>query len=319
MREETLHRREYRKETVQDFDLSDVRNFTPPPETAFTGFEHEDIDMDKIDRVMNARRSELRKNCREMCKKCAEFDKRFAEIYFNRQYKLVWCNLGSASRYWYYNMNVLAGYQEAFLKETRRDVGTLMRALYDKPNLSNLRQALLDSTSFLIIRHPFTRILASYVNNIETYSSSFFRQLGNMIIVKYRNSESVLKYPNFDEFVRYLIDSYPYWGEGLWMPVMKSCLPCLVDYKVIIKYENIFEEDLYFLRTQHLEGTLDNYANMRKLDLDDFVVDGALQEYYGQLGEEQIKSLYEIFRYDFELFGYTMDVKINLTSTNFTK
>ena len=101
--------------------------------------------------------------------------------------------------------------------------------------------------SFLFVRHPFARLLSAYRNKfLDPIPGSdwFQRSIGKLILKKYRNDMPVLqqdegKGVTFEEFVRYIIDTYERYGYGdydnHWQLINNICTPCNVKYNYIGK------------------------------------------------------------------------------------
>jgi hypothetical protein len=234
------------------------------------------------------------------------------EFLVDNKHHLVWCNVfKAASTSWMYNFNILAGYSPKFLKKSKVVPLSLARQKYPRPSLQSLRKAFNNSVSFLITRHPLERLLSAYRDKLQfALPHTHHRKLGNEIIVKYRpkikhqkglKSE---KWPTFPEFVFYLLDCVKQ-GQPLdmhWTPITDFCTPCMFDFDIIAHTETLQEDQQYIIKKAHLEGLVEpqwrnagHGATARQL-----------RKYYSQLSRSQILQLYHIYRYDFELFNYSL-------------
>lgn len=115
------------------------------------------------------------------------------EFLVSRQHHLIWCNVfKAASSSWMYNFNILAGYSPAFLKKTNIVSLSLARRKYPRVSFAELRRAQNDSVTFLIVRHPFERLLSAYRDKfMYAVPHSYHDKLGTQIIKKYRLTVSV--------------------------------------------------------------------------------------------------------------------------------
>jgi len=223
---------------------------------------------------------------------------------------LVWCNVFKAgSSSWMYNFNILAGYNPSFLKKTKQVPLHLARLRYPRPSLDELRKAFETSISFMIVRHPLERLLSGYKDKIQhSLPYTYHQKLGNQIIHKYRNktadtSVRKLRYPTFEEFVRFLLDSYKN-GKQLdmhWTPITEFCTPCMFNFKYIAHMETLQEDQEFIIKKARIDHLIKaEWKNAGRGRLEP-------EKYFSQLTRSQILQLYHIYRYDFEVFNYTLD------------
>ncbi|KAF2878661.1 hypothetical protein ILUMI_27510 [Ignelater luminosus] len=234
------------------------------------------------------------------------------EFLVNKKYHLVWCNVfKAASTSWMYNFNLLAGYSPKFLKQTKLVPLSLARQKYPRPSLSALRQAFNNSVSFLIVRHPFERLLSAYRDKLQfSLPHTYHRKLGNEIIAKYRhNSNNKVrvakqKWPTFPEFVRFLLDSVKHAQilDMHWTPITEFCTPCMFDFDIIAHTETLQEDQEYLIQKAKLQNIIKpEWKNPGRGTTSE-----QIKIYYSQLTRAQILQLYHIYRYDFELFNYSL-------------
>lgn len=96
-----------------------------------------------------------------------------------------------------------------------------------------------------------------------------------------------------------------------WTPITHFCTPCQVRFDVIAKFETLDEDQKYLIEKAGLGHLIKpQWKNSGKGKN----TQELLMKYYAQLTKYQINGLYEMFRYDFELFNYSPDeyVKVGL-------
>lgn len=132
-------------------------------------------------------------------------------------------------------------------------------------NLTNdeKQRVLSEYTKFVLVRHPFERLLSAYRNKLEGDSASaryFQSRVGRTIVRNFRVGASNKSLENgndvtFDEFIKYLLNTTDK-GGGVsssktnynsnnnnnflfnehWEPISSLCNPCIIKYNVIGKH-----------------------------------------------------------------------------------
>ncbi|XP_070499217.1 carbohydrate sulfotransferase 11 [Chironomus tepperi] len=261
------------------------------------------------------------------------------EFLISKKYHLVWCNVfKAASTSWMYNFNLMAGYPEQFLQKSQMVPLSLARKKYPRPSVKELNEALNISTSFLITRHPFERLLSAYRDKLQyALPHTFHQKLGNMIVRKFRkpvsyergdnthhplmnNAHSYLqakakkvgtRWPTFSEFVEFLLFEAAHDADldMHWQPITNFCTPCQVHFDLILKFETLDEDQRYLIEKAGLTGIIKpEHRNSGKGKNTNEI----LMSFYAQLTKSQVKGLYNVFRHDFELFDYSPDEFIKI-------
>lgn len=83
-------------------------------------------------------------------------------------------------------------YSAQFLKASKAVPVALARQRYPRPTAEQLANYLNDSLSFLIVRHPFERLLSGYRDKFEqSLPNTFHSKLGSHIVSHYRKKVSL--------------------------------------------------------------------------------------------------------------------------------
>jgi Sulfotransferase family len=136
------------------------------------------------------------------------------------------------------------------------------------------------------------------MNSVHSMQQSKQRKLGS-------------RWPTFPEFVDFLlVESEKEAGLDMhWTPITNFCTPCQVKFDVIAKFETLEEDQRFLIEKVALGNVIKpEHKNSGKGKH----TNELLMTHYAQLTKSQVKGLYEIFKYDFELFDYSPDVFLKI-------
>jgi len=225
-------------------------------------------------------------------------------IYWSKKHSLVWCKVPKAgSSTWTYNFLKLAGVDPK---------SHIHKALRDHYPRQESNKVMHDTFRFMVVRHPFERILSAYRDKLEDLARDmeardgfYYTMYGKAIVAEYRdrsdkNLTGVLE-PTWKEFVTYLLNTPVTKYDEHWMPIWMLCSPCRVRYDVIAKMETFSEDTQFTLSLAGLEGELEVEWKHRTGTGGS---SDTIAEYYSQLSQAEVAALFKKYQLDFELYGY---------------
>ncbi|KAL0869871.1 hypothetical protein ABMA27_006075 [Loxostege sticticalis] len=267
----------------------------------------------EVNARMEARHDYLRSQCSQLGLDSSSQKANAWEYLINRQYHVIWCNIfKAASTSWMYNFNLMANYSAAFLAKTKEVPLILARKKYGRPTVAMIKKAQPDSITFIIVRHPLERLASAYNDKIvHAWPKSFHDKMGRKIIRKFRKSTNGQPppsetYPLFEEFISYLLDEWKAKRtlDMHWTPYTGFCTPCKFNFDVILKFETLDEDQRFLIQLARLHKVVKpEWRNSGK---------GAttlhnISHLYSRITKKQLDDLYQMYKYDFKLFNYTID------------
>ena len=258
-----------------------------------------------MEEIQWERQQRIRKYCgRKSTKPQAVYSlerKQLAHFIVDTRYKIFMClNYKAGSRHLKRFMGALNG---AVLPTN----GPLPREAFKWGNNFNPDDKLFMSKTYFRVfftREPLVRLLSAFIDKFYTVEDPVYRLgYGRTIISTYRQNpspESLHKGDDvkFSEFVQWVLDSPIVKLNEHWQLATVRCFPCAIEYDFIGKFENFQDElpDLY------------KAAGVPSVSWEfPFVshnTSAQVNHYYSQLSQEQILQLAELYRPDYEAFGY---------------
>ena len=170
---------------------------------------------------------------------------------------------------------------------------------------------------FSFVRHPFERLVSAYKDKVLHSHSTEKRNLSSTT--------------SFSSFVHYVLDEYQKNEECRksqnkycrpvdrhWNLYNFRCLYCDIPYDVIGKMESFNEDVKYIVVKQQLDGLIPLDSTVQRMksfgSRGDKFEDGKISalSYFSSLTKLQIKRLYEVYKFDLELFDYNIDDYLGL-------
>ncbi|XP_015587588.1 carbohydrate sulfotransferase 11-like [Cephus cinctus] len=190
-----------------------------------------------------------------------------------------------------------------------------LQTLIDQPNLFK----------FLIVRHPFERIVSAYRDRIEdnskytaqawiyvpkifslTRPQLFYSSIatGGVLEKIYHRNRRLKLIPSFKEFITWLLEESVSVDDVHWDQYHLHCSACDINYNFILKLENhtIDQIDDIFLK---LQLNKKNVYLPRLEETHNGVTDfDQTCSYFKNLSQDAAFQLYERYKIDFEMFNY---------------
>ncbi|XP_063864710.1 carbohydrate sulfotransferase 11-like [Scylla paramamosain] len=264
----------------------------------------------------------------------------YPDLLVHRDHRLVWCKVPKvASTSLVHGFMRVLGRDDLIASVPRGRLHNIIRDLMPHPSP---QEDLSSFIAFLVIRHPFQRLLSAYrdklLNRLEHSQFVWFRdQYGSSIIQNHRRHPQPQQYrdvPTFKEFVEYLVVT-PVWKYNEhWRPYYLTCAPCHQRYSIIMKLDSIELESNYLvhitglheLSPRHVHATINTtytYPSSgnkhNKFELSDFQVQLLHREdrtgasdsdiesnFFSELNVQLLMKLYSVYKIDFEMFDFSI-------------
>ncbi|XP_076029930.1 uncharacterized protein LOC143018454 isoform X3 [Oratosquilla oratoria] len=266
------------------------------------------------------------------------------EIILDRKHFLSFCPVfKAASTSWSISLLLL---NEAWNENKTMELQPVIRQVF--PKISNLAGPMMTegTTRFIVVRHPFERLVSCYRDKFEDAKKDFYyRRYGETMVRRFRTLPSSISTsqgrtllrqvkdyvnnprtkdlialrdnpyanplgPTFIEFVKYVVTVRV--DDEHWRPYNLHCSLCYINYDFILRFENMYDESHHFItyinQTEKIKPRWDNPTKDGATNID------VSSQYFKQLPSYLIKLLIEKYRIDFDLFEYSYDEHLRLAS-----
>ncbi|XP_038060769.1 carbohydrate sulfotransferase 11-like [Patiria miniata] len=262
--------------------------------------------------------SERRRHLREVCSNHPELSQgsinaiTLRNLFVQHKSKIIFCAVPkNGCSNWKRVAMVLGGVynqtEDIPLREAHMDTG-LKRLIQLSPAERN--RTLQTYTKFMYARQPFLRLLSAYLDKFEGKAASrqgqYLRDIAKGIMRRYRKNATTRDLQTGEnitwyEWMTYLTnqteraDFDPHWLE-----IHKLCSPCQINYDYMGKLETVDDDARYMLTSLEVQDKV----NFPTGDEHQTNSSQAYSTYFGRVTMASLQRLWEVYKLDFELFGY---------------
>jgi len=275
---------------------------------------NDDNDIQTIDDTQRQRQIQLRETCHKIKSRVNQTYGKLPNLFYSDKKAAIYCAVPKVActnwkRVFLYFEDKVANPLEIGVKA---EVHTQKYNILANRKANQRIQRLNMYYSFIFVRHPFERLLSAYRNKfLDPYNSVFQQRYGKTILRLFRSDAPIEEIKagrnvTFSEFVKYVI----YCSENHikldehWEVMNKLCSPCSIKYNYIGKMTSLVEDAQQVLKELGVDNDVEFPANSKdkyKTNIKDLI-----KEYYSTVTDEHRNKLYDIYKEDFELFGYTI-------------
>ena len=183
-----------------------------------------------------------------------------------------------------------------------------MKRMFVKEAESTLK---MNIYKFVFVRHPFERLVSAFKSKINPGNIVHRHRDGAAILRMFRPDAPFIRHGKgvkFHEFVRWILhlDRTHQHLDEHWCPYYRLCHACQVHYDFIGKYETLDTDAAEVMRQAYnvTNFTFPNETKQHKTGVGGSVT----AAYFKGVSPEDKHKLKDLYRYDFELFGYNPDL-----------
>jgi len=254
------------------------------------------------------------------------------QFFVQREHGLMWCKVPkAASTSWLHAYLSLANVPEYEIPEDNgMGLHAFLREKYPLLSKNLNKQFMPVSLKFLVVRHPFERVISAYMDKMEDYARDlkyrggyYYAMYGADIVAKYRkkyqekfpkNSLFIRKEPSFVEFVEFLIETPVNNYDEHWKPQFILCPPCHFKFDVVVKMETFDRDTDFILSQRNLQGLVSLSKKHASTGEKKSKTVSPAERLFSQVSKKMVQALYEKYRIDFEMFEYGISEYVNYAS-----
>jgi len=308
---------------------------------------HSCTDITMTDRLLD-RANTASKACARLRDEIGEEKKLYNRLRWAVPERLLYCPVfKAASTSWLVNFLKLSN-RTSKINPKAGNLHKKSINLFPAPATFKLRKKIFaESTKFIVVRHPFERLVSAYRDKLAGFTRNpSYLAMRKHVIDKYRkNKKSKSQIPTFRESFDFILaelekreaGSEKILIDGHFMPYSSRCKPCSMSYDVIIKFETLEEDSQYLIEQCGLDDRIgvlhENQAptgpetkqgfknKSKKVKKGEEKAKKAITntktalDFFRDIPTSKIRKLYQHYRHDFEIFGYSGEEYLNIESS----
>ena len=261
---------------------------------------------------------QIREYCAKYGKDSREKDLDFSSFIVLEKYKLVYCSVPKvACTVW---KRILANLEGIKINSSvHQETKGKLKLLSDYTTEDRVK-ILKTFKKFTFVRDPFERLLSAYKDCFwgkfkrSHKGWKYYRKEIRKLLAKRSGLDIDVNVDNttFEQFAAYLVLQ---WREGglfqiHWREQYKLCHPCQIQFDYVGHYETLQDDAKFVLRNTKLDDKV-SFPEWQPTN-----TSALMKNYYSTLSLLRIRQLWDIYKKDFELFGYTYPGAIQMVVDN---
>ena len=261
---------------------------------------------------------QIREYCAKHGKDPSEKDLDFSSFIVLEKYKLVYCSVPKvACTVWKRILANLEGIK--ITSSVHQETKGKLKLLSDYTT-EDRAKILKTYKKFTFVRDPFERLLSAYKDcfwgkfkRSQKFWKNYRKEI-RKLLAKSSGLDIDVNVDNttFEQFATYLVLR---WREGglfqeHWREQYKLCHPCQVQFDYVGHYETLQDDAEFVLSKTKLDDKV-FFPEWKPTN-----TSALMKNYYSTLSLLRIRQLWDIYKKDFELFGYTYPGAIRMVVDN---
>ncbi|XP_046485014.1 carbohydrate sulfotransferase 11 isoform X2 [Neodiprion pinetum] len=270
--------------------------------------------MAEIRTELQIRRTGVKSVCQILGNETSPIRAVVSNMIVDTKHGLSWCPIYKAgSSTWMVHFAVLgrtlSDLTVELIERNVLQVNTLARQAFPNADLKSTLE-LRHTKKFIVVRHPFERLLSAYRDKLENMESRkyYYNKYGRHITQKYRQkpaASNTKREPTFTEFLRF-ITKEKYFDEH-WAPYNQFCRPCALNYDYILKFETFKRDEDFLIQELELNQYLYTKNNVKNVNPQGATTTMISKKYFQSVPKMLLEEVYRVYEKDFNLFDYSPD------------